>query len=155
PPRSLDHLVSPARPAYATATNDCASESCSHSSPRVSSARTKCPARSSAALEHGGRLHHPLPAPQNAGCLELRIAGDLDGRSVASTCATSLCSNADRSSSGRPDKITDVPNSAAIKRPMRHNGSSRWQRGLMLGACFLALQVQVDVAEESGKQDHA
>ena len=77
----------------------------------------------------------------------------LDGRSVASTCATNLYSNADRSSSARPDKITDVPNSAAIERPMRHNGSSRWQRGLMLGACFLALQVHV--AEESGKQDHA
>src|SRR5262249_51821269 len=42
----------------------------------------------------------------------------LDGRSVASTCATNLCSNADRSSSARPDKITDVPNSAAIERPM-------------------------------------
>jgi hypothetical protein len=79
----------------------------------------------------------------------------LEGRSVASTCATNLCSNADRSSCARPDTIADVPNSAAIERPMRHNGASRCQRGLMLGACFLALQVQVDVAEGSGKRVRA
>ena len=89
----------------------------------------------------------------NKGNLLHVVLVSLDGRSVASTCATTLCSNADRSSSARPARITDVPNSAAIARPMRHNGSSRWQRGLMLGACFLALQVHV--AEESGKQDHA
>jgi hypothetical protein len=53
------------------------------------------------------------------------------------------------------DTICGQANSAAIEEPMRHNSSSRWPSGLMLGADFLALRAEVDVAEEFGKRVRA
>jgi hypothetical protein len=42
-----------------------------------------------------------------------------------------------------------------IEGPVRHNSTPPMARGLMLGAGFLALRAQVDVAEESGKRARA
>src|SRR5215813_2146880 len=51
------------------------------------------------------------------------------------------------------ETICGPPNSAAIERPVRpHNTPGDGPRTLTLGAGFLALRVQVDVAAECGKR---
>ena len=56
---------------------------------------------------------------------------------------------------GELGPICGHANSPARERPMQHNSTPRDGEGLMPGFGLLALQVEVDVAEELGKRVRA